>query len=146
MYNHVTLYRLDNIWDTSRKICHRCNLAFRKRITVYSRFDIGTFFSDILFALNTDKSFPSLIKSTRNLIVFTIFRLIWSQTDVSLDLNQSVYGKYNLISVWFNKSSERFICVYFLHYLGLRGTNLIYHDFFHGEIINTIQKLYINKI
>ena len=31
-------------------------------------------------------------------IVFTIFRLIWNQTDVRLDLNQPENVKYNLIS------------------------------------------------
>ena len=34
--------------------------------------------------LHTEKSFRNLIKSTRNQIVFTIFRLIWNQTDVRL--------------------------------------------------------------
>ena len=52
---------------------------------------------------HTEKSFRNLIKSTRNQIVFTIFRLIWIQTNFRLDLNQSKNGKYNLISGWFNK-------------------------------------------
>ena len=30
--------------------------------------------------------------------------------------NHSVYGKYNLISVWFNKISNRFLCVYKRHF------------------------------
>ena len=47
---------------------------------------------------HTEKSFRNIIKSTRNQIVFTIFRLIWIQTDVRLDPNQSEIGKYNLIS------------------------------------------------
>ena len=34
--------------------------------------------------LHTQKSFRNLIKSNRNQIVFTIFRLIWIQTDVRL--------------------------------------------------------------
>ena len=46
----------------------------------------------------TEKSFRNLIKLTRNQIVFTIFRLIWNQTDVRLDPNQPDNGKYNLIS------------------------------------------------
>ena len=46
--------------------------------------------------LHTEKYFRNLIKSTMNQIVFTIFRLIWIQTDVHLDPNQSEYGKYNL--------------------------------------------------
>ena len=40
----------------------------------------------------------NFIKSNRNQIVFTIFRLIRIQTDVRLDPNQSKNGKYNLIS------------------------------------------------
>ena len=48
----------------------------------------------------------NLIKSTRKQIVFTIFRLIWIQTDVRLDPNQSENGKYNLISGWYNKIRE----------------------------------------
>ena len=59
-----------------------------------------------------EKSFPNLIEWNRNQIVFTIFRLTWNQTDVRLVPNQSENGKYNLISVWFNKTSKRFICVY----------------------------------
>ena len=50
--------------------------------------------------------FFNLVKSTRNQIVFTIFRIIWIQTKVRLDLNenpfgskQSENGNYNLIWV-----------------------------------------------
>ena len=45
-------------------------------------------------------------------MVFTIFPLIWFQTEVRLDPNQSENGKYNLISVWFNKILKGFLCVY----------------------------------
>ena len=48
---------------------------------------------------HTEKYFRNLIKSNRNQIVFTIFRLIGIQTDVRLDPNQSVHCTYNLISV-----------------------------------------------
>ena len=41
--------------------------------------------------------FQNLIKSNRNQIVFSIFRLIWNQTAICLVLNQSENGKYNLI-------------------------------------------------
>ena len=37
--------------------------------------------------LDTEKYFRNLMKSTRNQIVFTIFRLIWNKTDVRLDPN-----------------------------------------------------------
>ena len=50
------------------------------------------------YAIHAEKYFQNLIKSTRNQIVFTIFRLIWNQTDIRLDPNQSENGKYNLIS------------------------------------------------
>ena len=50
-------------------------------------------------APHTEKYFRNLIKSIRNQIVFTIFRLIWHQTDVCLVPNQSENGEYNLISV-----------------------------------------------
>ena len=50
-------------------------------------------------------------KSNRNQIVFTMHQLIRNQTDVCLVPNQSVHGKYNLISVWFNKISKIFLCV-----------------------------------
>ena len=59
----------------------------------------------------SEKSFWNLIKSIRNQIVFTIFRLIWIQTGVRLDLNQLENGKYNLISGWFNETSETFLYV-----------------------------------
>ena len=59
----------------------------------------------------TEKSFRNLNKSSRNQNVFTIFRLIWIQTEVNLVPNQSKDGKYNLISVWFNKIWKTFLCV-----------------------------------
>ena len=46
------------------------------------------------------------------MIVFFIFSLIWNQTDVRLVPNQSENGKYNLISVSFNKVSKRLLCVH----------------------------------
>ena len=49
--------------------------------------------------LHTEKSFRNLIKSTRNQIVFTIFRLIWNQKDVRLVPNKLENSKYNLILV-----------------------------------------------
>ena len=49
----------------------------------------------------------------RNKIVFTIYWLIRKQTDSFCLLpNQSENGIYNLISVWFNKVSKMFPCVY----------------------------------
>ena len=34
--------------------------------------------------LHAEESFPNLIKSNRNQIAYTIIRLIWNKTDVSL--------------------------------------------------------------
>ena len=60
-----------------------------------------------------DNTQRNLLKSNRNHIAFTILQLIWNQTDVRLDPNQSKNGKYNLISGWFNKISKIFLCVYY---------------------------------
>ena len=59
----------------------------------------------------SEKYFRNLIKSTWNQIVFTIFRLIWSQTDIRLDPNQPENSKYNLISGWINKIPKSFLSV-----------------------------------
>ena len=52
-----------------------------------------------MITIHADKFFRNLIKSNRNQIVFTIFRLIYNQTDVRLVQNKSEIGKYNLIFV-----------------------------------------------
>ena len=59
-----------------------------------------------------EKSFLNLVKLNRNRIVFTIFWLIWRQTEVRWVPNQSENCKYNLISVWFNKIPKRFLYVH----------------------------------
>ena len=62
--------------------------------------------------MHTDISFRNLIKSNQNQIVFVIFLLIWNQADVRFVPNQSENGKYNLISVGFNKiSRKKIVCV-----------------------------------
>ena len=63
------------------------------------------------YTLHTENSFQNLVISNWTQIVFTIFRLIWNQTDIRLVPNQSENGKYNLISGWINKISKRFLCV-----------------------------------
>ena len=50
-------------------------------------------------SIHTEKSFRNIIKSNRNQIVFTIFRLIYNQMDVHYVPDQSENDKYNLISV-----------------------------------------------
>ena len=64
-----------------------------------------------LHRVHTGKYFRNLIKSTWNQFVSTIFRLIWIQSDVRLNPNQSWNGKYNLISGWLNKILEMFLCI-----------------------------------
>ena len=51
----------------------------------------GTWASDLV-STHTEKYFRNLIKSTWNQIVFTIFRLIWIQTDVRLVHNGGTSG------------------------------------------------------
>ena len=69
--------------------------------------------AETLRALRTEKSFPNLVKSTRNRIAFTMHRVIWNQTDDDrLVPNHSVISKYNLISVWFDKISKTLLCVW----------------------------------
>ena len=55
---------------------------------------------------NTEKSIHNLINSFSNL-----FGTANGQRPFAV-LNQSENGKYNLISVWFNKISKIFLCVY----------------------------------
>ena len=57
----------------------------------------ATHHSQSIVRTHTGKSFRNLIKSNRNQILYTIFQLIWNQTDVRLVPNQSENGKYNLI-------------------------------------------------
>ena len=64
-----------------------------KRVVYLSQF-LGQ--SDTL--LHTEKYFRNLIKSTRNQIVFIIFRLIWNTNGHYPFAVQSENGKYNLIS------------------------------------------------
>ena len=54
---------------------------------------------EVVSRLRREKSFRNLIKSKRNQIVFTIFQLIWNQSEFRLDQNLSVKGKYNLIPI-----------------------------------------------
>ena len=67
-------------------------------------------------AVLTEKSFGNLIKSNWNPIAFTIFRLIWNQTDVRLVPNKSENDNYNLILVWFNKISLCALLIVFVKY------------------------------
>ena len=67
---------------------------------------------ELEYRVRTEKSLRNLIKSTQTQIEITTFRLIWNQTDDRLVPNQSENGKYNLISVLFNKIQKRFLCVH----------------------------------
>ena len=64
----------------------------------------------LLFLFDLLNTFPI------DLNTFPIFRLILNQMDVRLVTNQPKNGKYNLISVRFNKISKRFLCVYPIGY------------------------------
>ena len=57
--------------------------------------------------VHTEKSFRNRIKSNRNHIVFSIFRLIWNQMDVRLVRNQSENSEYNLTLVQLSMISKK---------------------------------------
>ena len=95
------------------------------------------FLTGKLLNTHTEKFFPSLIISTWNQIVFTIFWLIWIQTDVRLHLNQSENGKCNLISVNLTWIWRRFLCVF-----GQTPRHFLHYSFFfnfHISIQNTLK-------
>ena len=81
----------------------------------------------VAVCIDTQRSFRNIIKSIG--LYFTIFRLIRNQADVHL-CSKSI-GKYNLISGWFNKISEIFLCVQTL------GGNVF------SILINLIQNLIV---
>ena len=108
-------------------------------------------------AIRMEKLHRSGVQLSEGQKIFIIFWLIWNQTDVRLDPNQSKNGKYNLISGWFNKISETFLCVlflgfgqyclphgewclYFLHSLKQKATSWAFkalssHDFLCHEVV-----------
>ena len=75
LYNQ---HRIIYLYNQQRIISHFCSIS--QAVFVACLSDLFIF----LTAVHTEKSFRNLIKSTRNQIVFTIFRLIWNQTDVHL--------------------------------------------------------------
>ena len=83
-FNSIEKYRQSYVTLLVRLLYLRMNLEF--------------------FHIYTQKSFRNLIKSNRNQIIFTIFGLIWNQTEVRLVPNQSENGKI--------KISRRLLCVY----------------------------------
>ena len=64
--------------------------------------------------IHTEKSFRNLIKWNRNLFVFTIFLLIWNQTDVRLVFCVTLLWYFFawLFFVWL--FCDTFLCDYFL--------------------------------
>ena len=67
-----------------------------------------------MHSVHTEKCFRNLIKSNRNQIVFTIFRLIWnSKRTLSVCCSNSI-GAWLIqsIAVWFNKIPKRLLYVY----------------------------------
>ena len=71
--------------------------------------------------IQTEKSSRNLIRSNRNQNW-----LIWNQTNVYLDQNQSENGKYNLISGWFNKISKMFLCLHTLLFIIINTINIYF--------------------
>ena len=71
-----------------------------------------------VFRTRTEKSFRNLIKSTWNQIVFTIFQLIWNQTDtfVCFQINWKMVN-----TIWFQIDLIRFFCVCKFHQSGCYG-------------------------
>ena len=65
-----------------------------------------------MITIHADKFFRNLIKSNRNQIVFTIFRLIYNQTEYSLYPNQWECGIYNQTFVDFATIRSRFLFVF----------------------------------
>ena len=62
--------------------------------------------------VHTENCFTNLIESNRNQIVFTMHRLILDPNERSVAVSNLLEnGKHNLISVWFNKISKRFLSV-----------------------------------
>ena len=101
---------------------------FKRKLSLRSHFfQFERYQKSVSLNVRIEKYFLDLIESTRNQIVFTIFRLILIQMDVRLNPNQSENCKYNLISGGFYKI---YPCIrvavtriYFLVYF--RGTKLI---------------------
>ena len=102
------------LWETRRENVKSSSLVIwcTDERTIWRKICSRKICSAFAVLLHTGKYFRNLIESTRNQIVFTIFRLIWIQMDVRLVPNQSENRKYNLISGWFNDISEIFLCVY----------------------------------
>ena len=110
-HNSVPLFR-GRVWFPALPFSMNFMTVFRSLWpAINSQTGLGLLSSTTPQGAHTEKYLRNHVKSTRNQIVFIIFRLIWIQTDVLLDPNQSENGKYNLISVWFYKISKRFLCV-----------------------------------
>ena len=104
------------------------------------------FLSNFLPTRYTEIYFRNLIKSTRNQIIFTIFRLIWNQTDVRLDPNQSKDGKYNLISGLFDKILNNFVQWIATATLKAKCENIIWILTFALRWLHLIAELYVRQI
>ena len=111
-----------------KNMCTNINVTREKKVIVYSNETVSTIRVDdsdlqqqcCVYFVHAGKYFPNLIKSNRNQIIFTIFRLIWNilvPNAVRLVPNQLENGKFNIISVRFNKISKRFFCVCIMYLL-----------------------------
>ena len=87
----------------------------QKKIRIQSGFLYRTIRETVSIAARRE-IFSKSYSINRNQIVLSNFWLIWIQTDVRLNPNQSENGKYNLISGWFNQIHKRFLCVVFIKF------------------------------
>ena len=87
-----------------REVDFRFFSALNKRCIFFNFFLLHSF--SCFFNLHTEKSFRNLIKSNRNKIVYTIFRLIWNQTDTVRLLFQ--INRCMVNTIWFQVDLIRF--------------------------------------
>ena len=107
------VFMLTSVWEFGPKQV-RSDLSWRNSRLHYARLCEQLFINAFTMAekFHIQNFFLNLVRWTRNEIVFTIFQLIWIQTEICLNPNHSGNGKYNLISGWFNKIQKRFLCVW----------------------------------
>ena len=127
-YMHTSMYYI--VGRSTISFCDlRSNLKTVKMITVVRQCSIQASCGYIFWVLSfiaritrlqqklapihyTQRNLCEILLNQTETRLVTIFQLIWNQTDVRLVPNQSENEKYNLTSVWFNKISKRFLCVY----------------------------------
>ena len=92
----------DNVW--------KCVNWLELQWLIWTCFIFLLFWNECL-PVHAEKYFPNLIKSNRNLIKFSILRMMWIHTEVRLILNQPENPRYHYILVCFNRIQKRFLCM-----------------------------------